>query len=61
MCQRVLVPSTNIETNTNVQGRPTELIFQAKRVRYRYDSNGRVVHKSITANILLKEIITMYL
>ncbi|MGP9513288.1 hypothetical protein ACT3RN_11935 [Psychrobacter sp. AOP5-GZ1-6] len=35
-----------------LQGRPTELTSQGKHVRYTYDNDGRVVHKTIAANAL---------
>ena len=47
------VEGTNKQAQTATpkpQGRPTELISQGKRVRYTYDSDGRVVHKTIAAN-----------
>lgn len=47
------VEDTNKQTQTAIpkhQGRPTELITLGKRVRYSYDSNGRVINKTIASN-----------
>ena len=49
------VEDTNKQAQTATrkpQGRPTELTSQGKRVSYTYDSDGRVVHKTIAANAL---------
>ena len=52
---RVSAHGSNVDINKKTQaaqckpqGRPTELIIQGKRIRYTYDSDGRVVHKTIT-------------
>ncbi|MGB5854635.1 MAG: RHS repeat-associated core domain-containing protein, partial [Oceanisphaera sp.] len=49
------IEDTNKQTQTATrkpQGRPTELISQGKHVRYSYDSHGRVINKTTTANAL---------